>query len=111
MVDVALYNNEKVLVSKKHLRVGDYVELKPTNKLYFCCMEVPSPSGIDFKVADIFSQGCRSSISEEEVDFSDAEFSHLTKIDLNNFPDGLDVDLKEDKLSGMLTFVPKPKYN
>ncbi len=109
MVNVALYNDNKLLITKNKLRVGDYAELQPTSNLYFCCMEVPSPSSTLFDIAEIFSDK-RRSISEEETDFFDVEFSRLTKIQLSNFPNGLDIELKENEITGMLSFVTKPKY-
>ena len=112
MVDVALYNNGSKLLVKKGLRVGDYAELKATSKLYFCCMEAPSPSGmLSFDFSDVFTddEACkRSSISEEDTD--SIEFSRLTKIDLKNYPNGVDVELKENEMNGMLSFTPKPKF-
>ena len=109
MVNVGLYNGEKLLLAKNNIRVGDYVELKPTNNLYLCCMEVPSPSSAAFDVNEIFSDK-RTSISEDDTDFFDVEFSRLTKIELNNFQNGLDIVLKENDITGMLSFVPKPKF-
>lgn len=110
MVDVALYKDEKMLVIKRNLRVGDYAEMKPTSKLYFSCMEVPSPSTSGFDINAIFSNKRASGVCEEDTDFYDAEFSRLTAIDLSNFTNGLDIHLKENESNGMLSFTPKPRF-
>ena len=112
-LNVGLYKDGNVLIAKRNLRVGDYVELKPTNKLYFSCMEVPSPT-CDFDINDVFvnAQRRRPSSSEtNQTDFFDAEFSPLTQIDLNHYPNGVDIFLQENELSGQLSFIPKPHYN
>ena len=110
-LNVGLYKDGNVLLAKRNLHVGDYVELKPTNKLYFSSMEVPSPT-CDFDIKNVFvnAQRRRSSFSEA-TDFFDAEFSPLTQIDLNHYPNGVDITLQENELSGQLSFIPKPHYN
>ena len=108
-LNIGLYKDEKVLLVKRNLRVGDYVELKPTNKLYFSSMEVGSPSSPGFDLNAIFETARRGSI-REDIDFFDAEFTPLVQIDLQNYSNGMDVIIEEHEMSGQILFIPKPHY-
>ena len=109
-LNIGLYKDEKVLLVKQNLRVGDYVELKPTNKLYLCCMEVASPSSPGFDINAVFANTNRRSFGEH-VDFFDAEFTPLTPIDLHQYPNGMEVIVQENEMSGQILFIPKPHYS
>lgn len=97
---------------KADLRVGDYVELKPTNRLFVCNMELPSPtSQLGFDIPDVFHymQLHRRRSSSEEIDFHIAEFSQLSEVNLNDYIDtGVDITLDEKQYSGQVCFTPKP---
>ena len=113
-VSVGLYKGGKPLVVKADLRVGDYVELKPTNKLFVCNMELPSPtSQLGFDIADIFKNlQIRKRDSSDEIDFHVVEFSQLSEIDLNDYMNtghGVDILLDENQFSGQVTFTVKPR--
>ena len=109
-LNIGLYKDEKVLIVKRNLRVGDYVELKATDKLYFSNMEVESASSPGFDLNAIFENGRRGSI-REDIDFFDAEFTPLTQIDLQNYSNGMDIIIQENELSGQILFIPKPHYS
>ena len=109
-LNIGLYKDEKVLIVKRDLRVGDYVELKPTNKLYFCCMESASPTSPRFDINAVFTNA-RSVNRGDSIDFFDAEFTPLTKIDLHQYPNGMEVIVQENEMSGQILFIPKPHYS
>ena len=109
-LNVGLYKDEKILLVKQDLRVGDYVELKPTNKLYFCCMEVASPTHPSFDINAVFASARRGSI-RDDVDFFDAEFTPLIQIDLHQYPNGMEVTVQENEMSGQILFITKPLYS
>ena len=101
-MNVGLYKDGKILIVKRNLRVGDFAELKPTDKLYFCCMEV------EMKASDInkmFSSG-----GYDDIDFIDAEFFPLFPIDLKHYPEGVNISLQENEDSGQLKFITKPLH-
>ena len=109
-LNVGLYKDDKVLLVKQDLRVGDYVELKPTNKLYFCCMGSASPTHPSFDINAVFSSARRGSTGDD-VDFFDAEFSPLIQIDLHQYPNGMEVTVQENEMSGQILFITKPHYS
>ena len=109
-LNIGLYKDEKVLLVKQNLRIGDYVEMKPTNKLYFCCMEVASSTHPSFDINAIFESARRRSLADD-VDFFDAEFTPLTQIDLHQYPNGVEVTVQENEMSGQILFVSKPHYS
>ena len=109
-LNIGLYKDEKVLLVKRNLRVGDYVELKPTNKLYLSIMESASPTHPSFDINAIFASSRRRSIGDD-VDFFDAEFTPLIQIDLHQYPNGVEVTVQENKMSGQILFIPKPHYS
>ena len=106
-LNIGLYKDGKALILKRNLRVGDYVEMKPTNKLYFCCMESASPTDPSF---DINSVICRKSTGDD-VDFFDAEFTPLMQVDLDQYPNGMEVTVQENEMSGQILFSFKPHYS
>ena len=112
IIDVALYkgeNSRRPLLSKK-CRVGNYVTLTSTDKLYFAAA-IPSFSTASFFVKDILRG--RKMVSIESVEFCDhltlfpdAEFSDLTMIDLLQYQHGgVQVKLEENPSSGKLVFT------
>ena len=104
-INVGVYKDNKLLIVARELRVGDYCELKPTNKLYMCCMTVPSDT-VD--ISTIFHpEYKRSSFSHDDTDYIDMEFSPLVQIDLTNYPNGVDIDVTEVEVSGQINFIPK----
>ena len=109
-LNIGLYKDEKVLLVKQNLCIGDYVEMKPTNKLYFCCMEVASPTHPSFDINAIFESTRRRSLGDD-VDFFDAEFTPLTQIDLHQYPNGVEVTVQENEMSGQILFISKPYYS
>ena len=109
-LNIGLYKDEKVLIVKRNLRVGDYVELKPTNKLYFSSMDVESPSSPGFDLNAIFENARRGSI-RDDTDFFDAEFTPLIQVDLQNYSNGMDIIVQENEMSGQILFIPKPHYS
>lgn len=105
-INVALYKSSKALVIKKNVRVGDYVELKLTDKLYFCCMETQSPT-MEYEIEEFFTK----KQNHEEVDFCEAEFTPLMKLDMKRFPGGVNVTIQENEMSGQILFIPKPCFS
>lgn len=106
-INVALYKSGEAIIVKKNVRVGDYVELRPTDKLYFCCVEADILSDD----ADYPFSGHKGNTSEEMVEeMSDAEFTPTMKLDLKMYPNGVDVTIQENEISGQILFLPKPHY-
>ena len=108
-INVALYKCGQAIITKKNVRVGDYVELRPTDKLHICLIEA------DILSEDVDSPlfGSKSSgASREELikEISEAEFSPTMKLDLKTYPNGVDVTIQENEISGQILFVPKPHY-
>ena len=112
IIDVALYkgeNSRRPLLSKK-CRVGNYVTLTSTDKLFFAAL-IPS-----FSVASrILNESLKghTTVLIETVEFCDhltlfpdAEISDLTTVDLLKYQYGnIQVKLEEKPDSGQLVFT------
>lgn len=92
-VNIGLFKDGRPIVSKMKVRVGDYVTLKPTTELFFCCVEGPTLDMFDLQ------EFCKKIKSSDVI----IEFSSTTNINLENFPNGVDVTVTEDELAGQIT--------
>ena len=112
IINVALYkgeNSRRPLLSKQ-CRVGNYVTLTSTDKLYFAAV-IPSFSAASFFMKDAIKD--HNTVSIEPVEFSDdltlfpdAEISDLTTVDLLKYQYGnIQVKLEEKPDSGQLVFT------
>ena len=75
------------------VRVGDYVTLKPTTELFFCCVEGPTLDMFDLH------EFCKQMRDSDGI----IEFSSTTNINLEDFPNGVDVMITENELAGQIT--------
>ena len=105
-INAGVYKDGKLLMVKNNLRVGDYCELKPTQKLYMCCMSSASAHGTDIRTI-INPDTRKGSVGRDDVDYIDVEFTPLVQIDLAHFPNGVHIDVTEIKASGQIKFIPK----
>ena len=105
-INVGVYKDDKLLIVKHNVRVGDYCELKPTHKLYMCCMIIPSPTCAPGhnEIWNLFAPPKRSSNIIDDIDI---EFTPLVQIDLANYPNGVDINVTEIEVSGQIKFIPK----
>ena len=69
-------------------------------------MESASPIDPSFDINSVI----RRSIGDE-VDFSDVEFTPLMHVDLHQYPNGMEVTVQENEMSGQILFSFKPNYS
>ena len=91
-INVALYKDEKPIVVKHDVGVGNYVEMKPNESLYFCCVEM---------------ENADQPPSDDHTDLFIAEFSPLTSVNLKHYPHGLILNVEENELTGQIMFLPE----
>lgn len=92
-VNIGLFKDGRPIVSKMKVRVGDYVTLKPTTELFLCCVE-----GATLNMFDL-EEFCKQIWDSEVI----TEFSSTTNINLEDFPNGVDVTITENELAGQIT--------
>ena len=70
-------------------------------------MESASPTDPSFNINGVI---WRNSIGDE-VDFFDAEFTLLTQVDLDQYPNVMEVTVQENERSGQVSFSFKHHYS
>ena len=88
-INVALYKDGKPFMVKHDVGVGNYVDMKPSELLYFCCVETDEDQP-----------------SDDHVDFI-AEFSPLTSINLKDYPKGFNLTVEQNEITGQIIFLPE----
>ena len=71
-------------------------------------MESPSPTDPSFDINSVIG---RKSIEDYDIDFFDTEFTPLMQVDLDQYPNGMEVTVEENEMSGQILFSPKPHYS
>ena len=88
-INVALYKDDKPILVKRSVGVGNCVQMKLTDSLYICCMEI---------VAD-----------GDDLMYSIAEFSPITRINLQNYPQGVDLIIQQNEITKSIHFSQKAR--
>ena len=70
-------------------------------------MESSSPTDPSFNINSVIR---RKSIGDD-VNFFDTEFTPLMQVDLDQYPNGMEVTVEENEMSGQILFSPKPHYS
>ena len=96
-INIGIYKEDKLLLLHKNLCVGEYCELRPTKKLYMCCMTEESPDG---HVVSLLGK-------KDSIGTIDVAFTPLVQVDLTHYPNGVDIELTEVEVSGQVKFTPK----
>lgn len=112
IINVAIYKegSERPLLSKQ-CRVGNFVALRPTDKIYICAL-IPSYSAIYNEFSE-YIKGTKS-ISQDPVEFADnidllpdSEFSPMFEVDLLKYSKNgkISIKVEDEDYSGKLSFV------
>ena len=88
-ISVGLFKDDKIFLVKRGVGVGNYVEMKPSGSLHICCME-------------IVDEG-------DDLAYFIAEFSPMTTINLQNYPQCLDLTIQQNEITRSIQFIPKAK--
>ena len=91
IINVALYKDEKPIMVKRGLGVGNCVQMKLSDSLYICCMEV---------VAD-----------GDDLMYFIVEYSPMTSINLTKYPQGVDLIINRMKLQKKYSLIKKQCLN
>ena len=114
IIDVALFKGDlskRPLVSMEN-RVGSYVTLKPTNKIYVL-IGIPAKSAVVNNLITQIKKGqlqIRFDDSSDDTDqaqhlLPDAEFTPMTEIDFEKYgSSAIDVKIVEEPTSGKISF-------
>ena len=87
IINVALYKDEKPIMVKRGVGVGNCVQMKLSDSLYICCMEV---------VAD-----------GDDLMYFIAEYSPMTSINLTKYPQGVDLIIQQNETTKNIQFSQK----
>ena len=118
ILNVALFKGEdskRPLVSVQ-CRIGNYVVLSPTDKIYICAM-IPAFSTQVYFIGDFLTG--KKTLTYEPVDLSqdfkllpDSEFTPMTEINLLEYGSkGIYIQMIEEPSSGKLSFQISPAEN
>ena len=117
VVNIGLYKGKDLFMIEPSVGVGSYAELTMNKKLYFGVLVNDSKSffvpgktfipNIISTTVDVFYDVSSSTIPANDITVL-AQFSQLTEVDLNNFPNGVVVTLTQDKVTKQFTFSAEP---
>ena len=99
VVDIGLYKDDHLFMVEPSVGVGTYAELSVSNKLYFAVVVHESPPGNMISPA-IFSE----LIENTKHTGTTAQITELQEVDLNQFPDGVEVTLTQEKRTQRFIF-------
>ena len=98
VVDIGLYKDDRPFIIEQSVAVGTYSEISVPNKLYFAVVVHESPPrNMDAEHNDSAHTGTTAQITE------------LQEVDLNQFPDGVEVTLTQEKRTQRFIFSTEPK--
>ena len=98
VVDIGLYKDDHPFIMESSVGVGTYAEMCVPNKLYFAVVVHESPpENITAEHNDSAHTGTTAQVTE------------LQEVDLNQFPDGVEVTLTQEKRTQRFIFSTEPK--
>ena len=114
VVNIGLYKDKDLFMIEPSVGVGNYAELTMHKKLYFGVLVNDSNSFVvpgKMFIPNIVSKAAGVAVLKLPVPANvitpQAQISQLTEVDLNKFPNGAVVTLKQDIVTQQLTFTAK----
>ena len=98
VVDIGLYKDDRPFIIEPSVGVGTYAEMSVPNKLYFAVVVHESPP-VNMVTEHIDSAHTGTT----------AQITELQEVDLNQFPDGVEVTLTQEKRTQRFIFSTEPK--
>ena len=114
VVNIGLYKGKDLFLIEPSVGVGNYAELTMHKKLYFGVLVSDSNSPFvpgKMFIPNILSKAAGVQVLSLPVPANvitpQAQISQLTEVDLNKFPNGAVVTLKQDVVTKQFTFSAK----
>ena len=114
VVNIGLYKDKDLFMIEPSVGVGNYAELTMYKKLYFGVLVNDSNSFVvpgKMFIPNIVSKAAGVAVLNLPVPANvitpQAQISQLTEVNLNKFPNGAVVTLKQDIVTQQLTFTAK----